>query len=404
MIIPNRLAITRLSERLAEGPPARLQLLTGPRQVGKTTMLLDLGRRTGQHVIYSAGDDPSAALPGAWERIWDGAEDVASRQPAVLILDEIQRWPDWSRRLKGRWDRVARQRLPLHVVASGSSAIHLGRGSRESLAGRFERLDVGHWDARDLAAAFPLSPDAAAAQVVTHGSYPGAQPLLADRARWAAYVRDAIIEPALTRDVLDLADVRKPSLLRQVFAYAAVSPAEIVALKKLQGALHDRSALETVASYLRLLGDAGLVAPLERFSAVARQRNAPPKLVVLNNALASAAHPDGPPDPARDPARWGRWLENACLSYLAGAGLTVRYWREEPYEVDAVVDGAAGSWAIEVKTGVFSERDLSGLAEFVRRYPRYRPLVVTGDAQRPIAERAGFAARTWTSLLTDGLS
>ncbi len=375
--------------------------MTGPRQIGKTTLLLSLAEEP--RAVYSAGDDPASSLPGAWERVWADAESKAASGVAVLLLDEVQRWPDWSVRLKGRADRIRRQKLPLHVVASGSSALQLGRSSRESLAGRFERIALGHWSPRDLIDGFGLSPANAADQFVRYGSYPGAVSVQGDERRWAAYIRDAIIEPVLTRDILDLADVRKPALLRQVFAFASTSPCEIVSLQKVQGALHDRGAIETMASYLSLLKEAELVAPVERFSVRPRQRSAPVKLVVLNNALASAVHPAGIPDASVDAARWGRWVENACLSFAISRGQNVRYWREETFEVDAVIDGDWGSWAIEVKTGAFVESDLIGLSEFVRRYPKYRPLVVCLRSRLDVARRAGFAAIEWRDFLLDGV-
>jgi uncharacterized protein len=169
-------------------------------------------------------------------------------------------------------------------------------GSRESLAGRFERLTLSHWSATALAAAFQIPSEEAAWSVVNFGCYPGAVALLNDPQRWRAYIKDAIIEPAIGRGVLALGAVRRPALLRQVFAIAAGSPAQIVPLRKLQGQLQDKGALETLAHYLALFEDAYLVAALEGFSARAhRRRAAPPKLVTLNNALLSAMHPDGPP-------------------------------------------------------------------------------------------------------------
>jgi len=341
---------------------------------------------------------------GRGDAIWADAERKAQGGKAVRLLDEVKRWPEWSTRLKGRWDRVRREKLPLHVVASGSSALQLGRGSRESLAGRFERIALGHWSPRDLCDTFGLTAVDAVDQFVKRGSYPGAINFHADERRWAAYVRDAIIEPALTRDILDLAEVRKPALLRQVFAFAASSPSEIVSLQKVQGALHDRGAIETMATYLSLLQDAALVAPVERFSARVRQRSAPIKLVVLNNALATAVHPAGAPDPSVDPNRWGRWVENACLGFAISRGQKVRYWREEPFEVDAIIDGDWGTWAIEVKTGDFTESDLGGLAEFTRRHPKYRPLVVGAAGKLDVARRAGLAAIELGSFLMDGVA
>jgi predicted AAA+ superfamily ATPase len=377
--------------------------LTGPRQVGKTTLLLDLAGRFGKGAVYVAGDEPQAALPGFWERIWQEAETRAKRRRTCLLLDEIQHLPDWSGRLKSQWDRVRRRRTPIHVVASGSSSLRIGAGARESLAGRFERVTLAHWSASSLASVFRIAPLGAAREFVRLGSYPGAFEYRRNLPRWRAYVRDAIVEPAIGRDMLALGVVRRPALLRQVFAIAVDMPAQIVSLQKLQGRLQDRGALETIAHYLTLLEDAYLVAPLEKYSPRAhRRRAAPPKLVPLNNALISAMHPQGAPDPGREPERFGLWVENACLAAAWNAGQRVTYWREEPLEVDAVLDGSWGKWAVEIKTGRFKSTDLRGLLEFCRRHPEFRPLAVTGDDGLDAARVLGVAARTWQEFLLSG--
>ena len=211
--------------RLKEAAPGRIQLLTGPRQVGKTTLLLEIAAQFGDRAVYAAGDDPDASLPGFWERCWADAETRAKRGKAVLLLDEVHQLSDWAARLKGQWDRARRRRIPIHVVATGSSALRVATGSRESLAGRFERLTLSHWPAASVADAFHIPPRKAAHDLVRFGSYPGAVELQKDFTRWRAYVRDAIIEPAIGRDVLALGAVRRPALLRQVFAIAAGSPA-----------------------------------------------------------------------------------------------------------------------------------------------------------------------------------
>lgn len=392
-----------LLSRLAEPAPGRIQILTGPRQVGKTTLLLELAERFGGRAVYAAGDQPDAALPGFWERCWTQAEDRAKRRAAILLLDEVHFLSNWAGRLKGSWDRVRRRRIPLHVVVTGSSAIQVATGSRESLAGRFERLHLSHWSAASLAAAFHLAPPQAALNLVRFGSYPGAVALQRDQARWRDYVRDAILEPAVGRDMLALGSVRRPALLRQVFAIAADSPAQIVSLQKLQGQLQDSGALETVAHYLKLLSDAYLVAPLEKFSPrVQRSRASPPKLVLLNNALLSAASARGAPDPARDPGRFGQWVENACLAFAVNQSQQVSYWREEPLEVDAVLDGSWGKWAVEIKTGKYDAQALKGLLEFCRRNPEFAPLVISAPGDERIASRHGVAAVNWRDYLVAG--
>ncbi len=392
-----------LAERLREPAPGRIQLLTGPRQVGKTTLLLELAREFREAAIYMAGDEPDAALPGFWERCWTEAEARARRGTAVLLLDEIHHLPDWAARLKGQWDRLRRRHLPLHVVATGSSALRVATGSRESLAGRFERMTLSHWPAAALASTLHLSEHDATLNLVQFGSYPGAMEFISDPARWRGYVRDAIIEPAIGRDVLALGAVRRPALLRQVFAIATASPAQIVSLQKLQAQLQDKGALETVAHYLTMLQEAYLVAPLEKFAARAhRRRSAPPKLITLNNALLSAMHPDGPPDPTKEPPRFGAWVENACLAFAVNQGQRVTYWREEPLEIDAVFEGSWGDWAAEIKTGSFDVHALKGLLEFCRRNPKFTPLVITRSGGESVPRHHGIRNVSWEEFLMSG--
>lgn len=391
-----------LRRRLAETAPTRVQLLTGPRQVGKTTLLLELARVEGDRALYFPGDAPEATLPGAWDRLWQRAESIArQRERCVVLIDEAHLFHDWASRLKAEWDRVHRLQLPVHVVATGSSALRLAWGSRESLAGRFERLTLAHWSAAALVTEFGVGRDEAADLYVRLGSYPGPFSLRDDRQRWSAYVRDAIIEPAIGRDIVALALVRKPALLRQVFGVCVGSPAQIVSLQKIQGQLRDPGALETVAHYLALLEEAYLVAAVPKYATrETRRRAAPPKLVTLNNALLAAAAP--PPDHGRDPARFGTWVENACLAFAWNTGQRVSYWRQEPLEVDAVVEGSWGSWAIEVSVGEVDRAKVAGLLEFVRHHRGFRPLVVTDPGQIASAARQGVEAVTWQDFVMSG--
>jgi uncharacterized protein len=393
-----------LQRRLAEPAPARIQLLAGPRQVGKTTLLLQILEREGDAAIYAAADSPETSVPGFWERLWSEAERRAGlRSRAVVLLDEVHLLQNWAQRLKGEWDRARRRKLPIHIVATGSSALRLSAGSRESLAGRFERTTLTHWSASSLVEVFQVPSEEAPGIVVRHGAYPGAFEYLGDVERWSAYVRDAILEPAIGRDILALAAIRKPALLRQVFGACALSPARIVSLQKLQGQLQDPGALETIAHYLELLEEAFLVAPLRKYaSRGGGGRGDPPKLVTLSNALLAVVDPNGSPDPEDDSERFGAWVENACLAYAWNAGQSVSYWREEPFEVDAVIEGSWGAWVVEVKTGSVSAADLRGLGEFTKRFPKYTPLVLC-DAQSAVnVGRAGFAAMLWQDFLLRG--
>jgi predicted AAA+ superfamily ATPase len=393
-----------LQQRVMETPPSRIQFLVGPRQVGKTTLLLALEERLAGRSLYASADAPEAALASWGERIWIRAAELAARGPAVLLLDEIQYLPEWSRWLKARFDLAKKERIALHMIASGSSSLHVGHGAKETMAGRFERHVLTHWPAADLAGLLDVPASLAPERIVTHGGYPGAVALWGDDSRWRAYLRDSIIEPAIGRDILNLDAVRKPALLRQLFALAASHPAEIISLEKIAGSLAERGSLVTIAHYLDLLREAFLVVGLQKYAGdEIRRRRSPPKLVVLNNALLAGMRSAPAPGPERNPAEWGRWVENACLAHAWNSGQEVFYWREEPWEVDGVIRGSWGHWLIEIKTGRYGASDLRGLAEASARFPDFKPLVLCDPKCEPAARAAGFHAQAWTDYLLQGI-
>jgi hypothetical protein len=395
---------TILVQRLGEPAPSPIQLLVGPRQVGKTTLLLELEKMFGQQSFYEALDSPEASLPGFWERFWAKVEEKArSGETVIVLLDEAHIFPDWSILLKAQWDRITRLKLPIHVVATGSSALRLSTGSRESLAGRFERLTLTHWMPSYFAKAFQLQPLEAVEIFIKTGAYPGAYRYIQEFSRWKAYVRDSIVETAIGRDIMALAPIRKPALLRQIFAVCVAAPSQIISLQKIVGQLQDAGAIETVAHYLSLLEETFLVATLSKYSSKAiRMRASPPKIVVLSNAFLAATDQTIPPEIQKDPQRFGIWVENACLAMAWNAGQKVSYWREEPYEVDGVIDGSWGKWAIEVKTGSFESADLRGLLQFVEQYPTFRPLVLCDESELNKVQRLNVTAMPWRQFLLKG--
>ncbi|NBT35798.1 MAG: hypothetical protein EBT03_09745 [Betaproteobacteria bacterium] len=181
-----RFVFDLLLARLEERAPAKIQLLAGPRQVGKTTLLGEIAVRWEGRAIYASADAPEAELPGWADGIWRRAVEKSSIGPAVLLLDEVHFLPEWSRWLKARHDEVVRKKIPLHTVATGSSALDLGDGSRETMAGRFEKLSLHHWGAGALVDLLGVKRAEAPLRVVTCGGYPGARPF------WKGRRSDAI--------------------------------------------------------------------------------------------------------------------------------------------------------------------------------------------------------------------
>ncbi len=392
--------------RLAERPPRKVQLLSGPRQVGKTHLLLEVAERFREGAVYAAADAPAAALAGWWETQWAEAARVAKRRGrAVLLLDEIHYLAAWERRLKAEHDRIVRESLPIHVVATGSSSLRLGRGSRETMAGRFELLRLLHWPPAELVRQHRLPPDDAVAWALAFGTYPGALAFRDEPDRLRSYLRDAIVEPALGRDLAAFEPIRRPALLRQLFAVAVGHPAEIVSIQKLRGELADAGALETVARYLEALEAAFLIAGVRKYSRRAlRGRASPPKLVALNQGLLAAYSPEESHPAVESSPALGRQIENACIAHAWNAGQKVTYWREEPYEVDLVSSGSWGDWVIEIKAGRIRARDLAGLLRFAGRHRQFRPLLVHAPGLEPSAVVAGTPVLTldWRRFLLEG--
>jgi uncharacterized protein len=159
------------------------------------------------------------------------------------------------------------------------------RGLTKSMAGRFEMTRLGHWHFNEMREAFGLTLD----QFIYYGGYPGAATLIGDETRWAAYVRDALIETTISKDVLLLTPVQKPALLRRVFDLACRYSGQELSYQKMRGQLSDAGNTTTLAHYLELLEGAGMVCGLQKYAGQAvRQRASSPKLQVFNTALMGA--------------------------------------------------------------------------------------------------------------------
>jgi predicted AAA+ superfamily ATPase len=354
-----------------------LQVLAGPRQVGKTTLAQQVREKLAIPSHYAAADAVGPS-PSAWlETEWEKARALAGESPkgAALFLDEVQKIPDWSALVKKLWDEDTRRRRPLRVVLLGSSQLLLMSGLTESLAGRFEMIPVPHWSFSEMREAFGFTVD----DFVHWGGYPGAAPLIKDLPRWLAYIRDSLIETTVSRDILYLVRVDKPALLRRLFELGCLYSGQVLTYQKMLGQMQERGNVVTLAHYLELLGGAGLLTGLDRYSGSrASRRGSSPKLLALNNALITALRPDD----AEEPEVRGRLVETAVGAHLLrgaqASGFEVSWWREANREVDFVMRKGRKLVAIEVKSG--RRRDaLPGLDLFARRHPAVRRLLVGAD-------------------------
>lgn len=376
-----------LVRRITE-PRRFMQVLTGPRQVGKTTLVRQVLASSGTTHRYASADEPTLRGRQWLEEQWDSARLLVEHNgahEAVLVLDEVQKIGGWSETVKRLWDEDTAAGRPIKVVLLGSAPLLIQRGLTESLAGRFEVLHLPHWTYAEMQSAFGWDLD----QYLFYGGYPGAAPLIGEPTRWARYILDALIETTISRDVLLLTRVDKPALLRRLFELACSYSGQVLSYTKMLGQLQDAGNTTTLAHYLDLLTGAGMVTGLQKYSgSTVRRRGSSPKLQVMNTALMTA--PRGLPlDEVRtDRAFWGRLVESAVGAHLANAqsagDCTVHYWRAGDREVDFVVKAARSLVGIEVKSGRVRGTH-AGMAEFSKSFNPTRKLLIGGDGI-PIGE------------------
>lgn len=371
---------TIVRERLLE-PKNKMQVIAGPRQVGKSTLVEQVCRSL-EFPSFVFNADAIPADDNDWiRRVWESVRIQVRSQSlpeAILVIDEIQKLKQWSEVVKREWDADIRDEVPIKVLLLGSSRLLLRKGLTESLAGRYELIRMGHWSYPEMRDAFGFTLE----QWVYFGGYPGAADYIADMRRWKKYIKDSLVAPAIEKDVIMTANIYKPALMKQLFELGCSYSSEQISLTKLLGQLQDAGNVTTLSSYLEVLGQCNLLTGLHKYAFdEARKRQSAPKILTYNNALMTAYRGKGLERDMADPMAWGRWIESAVGAYLLDFAeeqdAHVYYWRDRSDEVDFIVEYQGDVVAIEVKSG---RRGMnSGLPEFVRRYHPHRSFVAGTD-------------------------
>lgn len=376
-----RSQVSLIAKRMLEANNPLIQVVVGPRQTGKSTMLSQAVKSAGLPFHFVSADDPLSPT-AEWLRIeWQQARNLTrnNTRPAVLIVDEIQKVQQWSNTVKSLWDADQREESTLKVCLSGSSSLLLHHGLEDSLMGRFELTRSPHWSLAECRDAFGYSLD----DYLYFGGYPGAARFASDPKRWASYIRDAVVEPTISQDVLALEDVRKPALMRALFRLGAAYSSQELSYTKIVGQLQDAGNTVTVAHYLDLLGKAGMLCALEKYDdkELTRRRSSP-RLMAFDTSLTTALSAKDRTGLLEDPSQRGHIVETAVGARLlarGGAeGFEVYWWREGNKEVDFVIQKGAELTAIEVKSG--HESSQSGMAAFLADHPGAKRIVVGGAA------------------------
>lgn len=376
-----------LLKRLS-GPRYFIQVVAGPRQVGKSTLVHQVLKDLGLEAHTVSADDPEAQSTAWIAREWDMARILAQRNKrkgAVLVIDEVQKVPRWSDAVKARWDEDSRKGIKLKVVLLGSSPLLMQQGLQESMAGRFELVRMQQWSFAEMQEAFGWDLD----RYVFHGGYPGAARLIRDLPRWRSYMRDTLIETSIARDVLQMTRVDKPALLRRLFELGCNYSGQELSYTKMLWQLQDAGNTTTLSWYGELTSQVGLLTPMQKYAGrQVRRRASSPKWMVHDTGLMTAPMGISLAMAKKDPALWGRIVESAVGAHLLrGAreqGYEVYYWRDGTHEVDFVVQCGRKLTAIEVKSARIPSA-LPGMSAFHEAFKPARALLI-GEGGIDLAE------------------
>ncbi len=394
-----------LASRLKESA-RRLIVVTGPRQIGKTTLVRETLKRerNSDEYSYTGVDIPVLPTPYdsleqrgitttsgirdtdiewltvQWEKARKAADDPKRERGYILILDEIQKIPQWSEAVKGLWDADQAVGRNLQIILLGSAPLLMQQGLKESLAGRFELIRMTHWSFTEMSYAFDLD----LPKYLYFGGYPGAIEFINDPTRWSDYVRSSLIEPNIEKDIFMMKRIDKPALFKQLFELGCHYSGQELSLNKMKGQLENAGNETTLAGYLNDLANAGLLVGLQKFAnRQHRRRASPPKLIVLNTALMTATSGYSYKEAMDDKTFLGRLVESTVGAHLYNKGIPecrLYYWREGNNEVDFVVERGDKLVAIEVKSNP-REGGRSGLEIFKEKFNPHRTILVGGQGE-----------------------
>lgn len=344
-----------------------IQVVLGPRQVGKTTGVQQVVRKWGGPSLMVTADEIAAPGPDWITVQWQRARNLGEN--ALFIIDEVQKIPGWSSRVKYLFDQDRKQG-GLKIVLLGSASLTLQQGLAESLAGRYEIIPAHHWNLSECEKACGWQLD----DFLMFGGYPAAAELVGEIERWQSFLRNAIVEPVLIKDILGMTTVGKPALFRQTFELSMAYPAQEVSYQKLLGQLQESGNVTTIKHYLELLEGAFLLKTLQKYSgSTMRKKGSSPKILPLNTAL---IHAFRNPSAVESDADWrGRVFEAAVGAALARTEGDLYYWRDGKFEVDFILQLEGKLFAVEVKSG--RRRVSRGMEKFLSEYPESIPLFIT---------------------------
>lgn len=366
-----------LKSRIEE-PRNKIQVISGPRQVGKSTLVKQVLKEISIPNLFLTADNVPNNRTEWINEIWNSVRTrmkIMGSNEYLLVIDEVHKIKNWSEAIKKEWDEDTFNEINIKLVLLGSSRLLIKDGLTESLAGRFELIRMAHWSYPEIHEAFGIDLE----HYIFFGGYPGGISFINNESRWRRYIKDSIIAPAIEQDILMTKQIYKPELMRNLLELGCTYSGEEISLTKILGQLQDVGNVTTLANYLTTLNEAHILCGMKKYAIDnARKYNSIPKMITYNTALLSALSSNSFESTYTQPRVWGRWVESAIGAHLLNLSeeldFNLYYWRDRNEEVDFILERNRKVIAIEVKSGRRTMNN--GIQVFSERFKPYLSLIV----------------------------
>jgi uncharacterized protein len=315
--------------------------IIGPRQVGKTTLALEIAKEYG--ALYL-----DLELRSDKEKLSDPELFLKQFEDKLVILDEIHRVPEVFSSLRGLIDQGRQSnRRTCRFLILGSASIDLLKQSSESLAGRIEYVDMNPLDISEI-----YNPQENLINLWIRGGFPDSY--LADSDDNSFIFRENFIRTYLDRDVAQFGPRIPTETLERLWIMLAHNQGGILNASKFAASLSITS--PTITKYIDLLVDLLLVRRLVPFAAnVGKRLVKSPKIYVRDSGLVHAMlgianYNELSGHPIVGNSFEGFVIEN-ILSVLPGRAKSSFYRTAAGSEIDLLLEmpNNKGMWAIEIK-------------------------------------------------------
>lgn len=362
-----------LRKRLTEGFDL-IQVILGPRQVGKTTTILKIMENQKDPYLYFAAEEKVSTTADWLDELWQKA--IEKSPDCFLIIDEVQKISDWSERIKTLWDAQKRKKkTAIKLILLGSISVKIHQGLTESLTGRFELIRAYHWSLKESTI---LVPEMNLDDYLLYGGYPGSYKFVQNKKRFENYLNNSIINTVIEKDLLTTGKVRNPALFKQTFQLLQTLPSTEISYTKMLGQLHEKGNTDLIKNYLNLFEGAYLVTQIHKYNPKTfKSRLSTPKIISMAPALSELS--------AKSSSDFlGLCFESLVGADLIKAGLNVQYWRNADYEVDFVFQFEKKLIAVEVKSG--KRKSSKSIPVFKKEYSQVQIIYINEDNYLRFAE------------------